>query len=338
MLRFVGDCCFADIHFDIGYGVGSYISNGGNPFRYLKKNPNDIWIGNFECVCSNISTHNDYHKDSMRIAPEKLKNCQFIDYFCIANNHVMEHGDEAYRQMQHNLKSFCNGTFGSLENKSISFQHQGKSVSVTGFCLRREENPFTPLYWSQPELSEIKSELSNLNSDFKVAYIHWGVEFINHPSTEQIKFAHWLIDIGYDLIIGMHPHILQGYEIYNGKHIFYSIGNFVFNMVWEETKYSTIVNVDLKTNKVSFDYVKIEDNYSPKLINETDTPTKIRFETINKNIKSSLNPEEYIIKAQNGLKQYRKYNYLAFFRNLHKYNILIFKGIISDFIKRRFFQ
>ena len=85
-------------------------------------------------------------------------------------------------------------------------------------CLRVEESEHKPLYWYNPEYSEIIDEFNSLPSDsFKVMFVHWGNEYINRPSVAQKKFAHWLIDIGFDLIIGMHPHVLQGYEDYKGK-------------------------------------------------------------------------------------------------------------------------
>ena len=95
--------------------------------------------------------------------------------------------------------------------------------------------------------------------------MHWGNEFIDRPYVDQIHFAHFLIDIGYDLVVGMHPHLLQGYEIYQGKYIFYSIGNFVFNMHWEPLRYAAIVKLDVEEEKIvtDVDYVYIGDDYFP---------------------------------------------------------------------------
>lgn len=335
MLKFTGDVCFTDNHFDIGYGVGSYIAKGGNPFAKIKKDPQDIWIGNFECVASTISPHTDYHKDCFRIEPSLLNECKLFDYFGVANNHVMEHGPEAYEQMCDNLLSISRGTFGSKENKSVTFEHQGKVVSITGFCLRREENPYEPSYWCQPEFYEIEEEFKTLNADYKVAYIHWGVEFVNYPTVEQVKFAHWLIDLGYDLIIGMHPHVMQGYEVYRGKHIFYSLGNFVFNMAYPPTKYTAIVSVDILTGEVTYDYAQIDKSYSPVLLSIEDMPEEYKFEYLNQFTKRNQNPEEYIITANVGLKKYRKFHHQNFLSNIGRYDISILKNILSNFIIRR---
>ena len=109
-------------------------------------------------------------------------------------------------------------------------------------CNRPENFSETPLYWSMPEYSEIEEEIEKLSGcDFRIAYVHWGNEFINYPYVDQKNLAHLMIDKGADIIIGMHPHVLQGFEVYKGKYIFYSLGNFVFNMPWTPTKYAELL-------------------------------------------------------------------------------------------------
>ena len=336
MLKFVGDICLTDIHLDIGCGIGTKIKNGFNPFEKLNKQEDEIWIGNFESVVATHSIHMNYHRDFFRIEPDLLKKCHFIDFYGVANNHVMEHGAEAYKEMCNFLPTFCRGIFGSKEQKSILFKHEGKTITITGFSLRREEEKNAPLYWDIPNLSEIKEEYSKLNSDYKIAYVHWGVEFITYPSIDQRRFAHWLIDLGFDLVIGMHPHILQGYEEYNSKYIFYSLGNFIFNMAWEQTKYSIVVNVDVTKNNVTYDYIKIDTDLSPKFITENEVPENLRLKSLNKKVSTIRNPEEYISEANVGLKQYRKSSHKAFIKNLPKLKKGVVNEMIIDFIKRRF--
>ena len=335
MLRFTGDICFTDNYFDIGYGVGSAISNGLNPFKNIEKKEDDIWIGNFECVATDISIHSNYRKDCFRISPSLLGKMNLVDYYGIANNHVAEHGNEAYEQMCEHLNSFCKGCFGSKQQKTIVFEHQTRKIAITAFSLRKDETKREPLYWAFPELNEIEQEYNSIEADVKILYLHWGVEFINYPNTEQRKLAHWLIDLGYDLIIGMHPHILQGYEVYKGKHIFYSLGNFVFNMAWYPSKFSAVVSFDVNTGKVECDYVKIDENYSPYIITASDVPNNMRFEYLNSLFNDNENPESYINKAKKGLKAYRKRNYLSFIKNIHRNNLNIIVNILFDFIKRR---
>jgi poly-gamma-glutamate synthesis protein (capsule biosynthesis protein) len=61
-----------------------------------------------------------------------------------------------------------------------------------------------------------------------IVSFHWGVEGLNRPIDEQIQLGRAAVDAGADLVLGHHPHVLQGIETYKGKHIVYSLGNFVF--------------------------------------------------------------------------------------------------------------
>lgn len=338
MIYFTSDICLCDKAFDIGHGVSSKIKKEQlQPFALLNKNAEDLWIGNFEGVVADVSNRLDYTRDAFRISSNTFfKVKSIIDYWGIANNHVMEHGEEAYHQMESILNSTSKGTFGSINAKSITFCHHDKTITITGFNLRAEDSKNEPQYWIQPELKEIDKEYQNIkDADFKVAYIHWGVEYVNHPSLDQIRLAHWLIDLGYDLIIGMHPHVLQGYEIYKNKYIFYSLGNFVFNMKHEPCLYGAIVSFDTNTQDVKYQYIKLNESYQPHIIDETDVPDKYKFETLNQAISQTPNIEKYASEFNAGLKAYRKSNNRDILRNIFKYKLSIFIEIISSYIKRR---
>ena len=83
-----------------------------------------------------------------------------------------------------------------------------------------------------------------------VLSIHWGVEGSPEPKEEDIKLAKRLIDGGVDIIMGHHPHVVQGIEIYKGKPIFYSLGNFVFGTIGELTSNTMIAQVNLVDGKM----------------------------------------------------------------------------------------
>lgn len=79
-----------------------------------------------------------------------------------------------------------------------------------------------------PQVKENISTLRRQNADVIVAVFHWGNELEEVPDSNQTTLAHLAIDEGADLVIGHHPHILQGVEQYKGKNIAYSLGNFCF--------------------------------------------------------------------------------------------------------------
>lgn len=82
--------------------------------------------------------------------------------------------------------------------------------------------------------------------DLLAVSLHWGVEDSFKVSVEQVEFAHKLIDDGADMILGHHPHRVQGIEIYNGKPIFYSLGNFLFDQNDKENMESFIIDMKYK--------------------------------------------------------------------------------------------
>jgi poly-gamma-glutamate capsule biosynthesis protein CapA/YwtB (metallophosphatase superfamily) len=72
-------------------------------------------------------------------------------------------------------------------------------------------------------------------ADIVVVMVHWGKERVDQPEPYQKDFGKQYIDAGADLVIGSHPHVLQGFEMYKGKWIAYSLGNFIFTSYPKET-------------------------------------------------------------------------------------------------------
>ena len=96
MLRIVGDINFSDGFFDTGFGVGSSIRKGRDPFAKLKRDTNDYWIGNFECVCSNTSNKQGTSSRQFIITPNDISHIKHFNLYNVANNHKKKHGEIAY--------------------------------------------------------------------------------------------------------------------------------------------------------------------------------------------------------------------------------------------------
>lgn len=335
MIKIVGDINFADSFFDVGFGVGSSIKKGYNPFSKLIRSDDDFWIGNFECVCSDTSNRRGSHAKQFRISPDNLSHVKHLNLYTVANNHVMQHGDKAFYEMLHYFESNNIKYIGSKERKGITFTHQGKKIGIIAFSMRPDNFTKEPLYWSLPEYLEICYELSSIsNCDCKIVMVHWGNEFINYPYIDQKALAHYLIDVGADLVIGMHPHVLQGYEIYNGRHIFYSLGNCVFNMAWEPTKYSIVVNVDLTNDiDITYQYIKIENDYFPVMVE--NVPMAYSMKNLNALITESFENEIYYKHVFAKTRDYRKANRRDIAKHIHRMNFKDTMTMISDFLKRR---
>lgn len=336
MLRIVGDCNFADGFFDMSFGTGTLIKNGADPFQYIKnKSHNDFWIGNFECVCSDVSAREGMDARQFIISTEACNHVSHLDFYGVANNHVMQHGAEAYHQMVKYIESTGSLYAGTKVKPTAVFEHQGKKVSVTVFNQRPENFTKPPLYWAMPEYEAVKEELGKYKDcDYHIVYVHWGIEFINYPYNDQKQFAHFLVDSGADLVIGMHPHVMQAYEVYNGKHIFYSLGNCVFNMPWEPTKYSLQVNVDLASNEVFYKYLHIGRDYFPRYVDTV--PEKYTMEYLNGLLDICQDNEIYFAKAQAVMAQYRKANRADILKNARRLKFGDMFSVVTDFVKRKF--
>lgn len=337
MIHFTGDINLTDWMFNVGFGIGTNIEKGLDPLKCLERKEGDLWVGNFEGVASPVSANKGIYSKAFRVDPKALNKVSHMDIYGFANNHAMEHGSEAYMETVTAIEGYGSKVFGLRDRKSYVFEHQGRTVSITGMCTRIEATKWEPLYWHNPEYKEIEDELAKLPSNaFKVLYIHWGNEYINRPSAAQKKFAHWLIDAGFDLIIGMHPHVLQGYEDYKGKRIYYSLGNCVFDMPSEQCKIGALVSLDFTCGVPEYEeqYIRIDDNCCPHIVSETEIPNQWQFSFLNKKLTFDDNSEEYHHEITKGYLVYRKANRKQILLSALSHPVS-FMDILKDFIKRR---
>lgn len=174
MLHIIGDIDLTEGYFDKGLGIGnSLVDKKEDPFEYLSRRDDDLWIGNFECVCSDVQATGS----PFIINPCHLEHIRHFDCYGIANNHVMQFGDEAYREME---AYFCRKGIkyaGSLKHRSVVFEHQGKRVGFMAFSQRPDNFSESPLYWHLPEYIELEEELNRLHDcDYRIVFVHWGYE------------------------------------------------------------------------------------------------------------------------------------------------------------------
>ena len=338
MLKIVGDINLTDGFFDVGLGIGSKLKDGFDPFNKINRGNDDCWIGNFVGVASEYSDLTGTAAHQFRIDPQYIKHLNHFDFYGIANNHVMQHGDAAYQRTQEVLTSLGVRCFGENSNKTVLFEHQGRNVSLTGFSQRIDCFSSQPSYWYNPEYKEIETELASIpQGTFKIIYVHWGNEYVGRPSSQQKRFAHWLVDVGADMVVGMHPHVLQGYETYKGKYIFYSLGNFVFDRPWTPTKYGAIVTLDLSEEEVKpvLDYTKTDDSGAPEIINVDNVPSELHFSFLNTKINIDDNSEEYHVEIKKCYAKHRKANRLDIIKRMVKHPRML-GYLLKDFIKRKF--
>jgi poly-gamma-glutamate synthesis protein (capsule biosynthesis protein) len=103
------------------------------------------------------------------------------------------------------------------------------------------------------DVGRMKRDVKKLSGkvDYVVVGFHWGYEYQHYPVGQQTKEAHAAIDSGADLVIGHHPHVLQGFETYKRRLIAYSLGDLVFDHMAVETGQTVLVDATLKPDGVT---------------------------------------------------------------------------------------
>jgi poly-gamma-glutamate capsule biosynthesis protein CapA/YwtB (metallophosphatase superfamily) len=225
-LSAVGDLALGDLHYGAG-APGSFAAElaekddpMGYPFSAVKHvfEKDDLTIGNLECTFSERKAWSN-PVFSIRGVPENAQmlpraSVEVVDVY---NNHSFDYGAEGHEDTKRALAAVKVGFFGKdvVERRTI----KGMKIVMLGYLGGPEGTKKQML----ADIAREKGEKTIIIVSF-----HWGVEafYATHP--DQIALGHAAIDAGAELVLGHHPHVLQGIETYKGRHIVYSLGNFVF--------------------------------------------------------------------------------------------------------------
>lgn len=138
----------------------------------------------------------------------------------LANNHSFDYGKKSYEDTITALEAEGISSFGY--ERTAVMDIKGVKVGLAGVYELAEH-----IDCKQDLLDNIAS-LKEQGAQIIIVSFHWGQEKENVPSDVQVELAHAAVDNGADLVLGHHPHVLQGIEEYKGKNIVYSLGNFCF--------------------------------------------------------------------------------------------------------------
>lgn len=143
-----------------------------------------------------------------------------IDAVNLANNHIFDYMQKGYEDTKLALDTYNIGYFGYEDQFVASI----KDVKIAALGYEGWQDT--------PEIREkIKKDINGLReigTQIIIIHFHWGDEKQYIPNVSQKTLAKFTIDSGADLILGHHPHVIQGIEEYKGKFIVYSLGNFMF--------------------------------------------------------------------------------------------------------------
>jgi poly-gamma-glutamate synthesis protein (capsule biosynthesis protein) len=165
-----------------------------------------------------------------------------ITHVSVTNNHVDDYGRVGWDQSVETLKASGIVPVGDYGNnpEPIVTEIQGKRVVFLAY-----DDLYHPI--SATRLTDEVTAADKLG-DMLIVSFHWGVEYQHNPIQRQKDLAHAAIDAGADLIVGHHPHVLEGIETYGNGLILYSLGNFIFDQVGEDENESVVANIRLDEN------------------------------------------------------------------------------------------
>ena len=233
---------------------------------------NDLNITDVECPLTTSKKRIPKTGPYQFAAPHTIGILKFanIGLAAMANNHMMDCDAEGAIDTinlcrQAGIATVGIGSSEAEKRKPFSTIIKGKKIAIINFA----ENEFiaapggevaaNPLHLvnNYYDITAAKKE-----HDFVLLLLHGGNEFYNLPSPRVKETYRFFIDIGADAVISNHTHCFSGYEIYNGKPIFYSLGNFIYD--WPErinTDWNIGFVVKLKiSNTINFDIIPLKQN------------------------------------------------------------------------------
>jgi len=237
----------------------------------------DLAIVNLEGTLTYATEHMD--KEFVFRGPPhfaQILSSSHVDAVTISNNHTIDFGQRGYEDTVNALRAEDIVYFGN-EFKTI-MEVNGIKVGLFGYRIWQD---------TAENRTRIRNAIANLQdrgAELIIAYYHWGVERANAPEQYQINIGRYTIRNGADLVLGAHPHVVQGIEEYMGRYIVYSLANFSFggnsnppdqdSFIFQQTFsfYDGVLIRDNNTNiiPVFVSSVRYRNNFQPTIAEGAD--------------------------------------------------------------------
>jgi poly-gamma-glutamate synthesis protein (capsule biosynthesis protein) len=268
-----------------------------DPFERVREilKDKDLLFGNLETPLSNRGKEKE-KAVSLHTSPDKVRYLREagFDALNIANNHIMDLGLQGFAKtltvLNRNNLTFIGAGNERFSQSQVTVERKGVTVGFLGYSESGFRNSAKGIFINRINEDEIIRDIRSLIPQCHaiVVSLHWGIEKVFYPSPQQVKLARRLIDSGATVILGHHPHVVQGIEQYKSGLIAYSLGNFQFRFVREEcldertkrTNESIILSLEMDTNGlVDYDIipVKIGMDFVPYLPPKREQEEILRF-------------------------------------------------------------
>lgn len=225
----------------------------GYPFEKIKQlfAGHDIIVANAEGVFTDNTSVSERDHSIVRFtfATGTLQTLRVLGFTALgqANNHALDFGRSGLKTSKDAMTQNGIESFGDPLNTNPGPLYISVRDEIVAFVGYHQ--------FFNPDASTTLSAIARAHEQgaFVVVYPHWGEEYNLGTTSEQSKLAHEFIDAGADLVLGSHPHVVEPTEVYKGKAVFYSLGNFVFDQHWNNSvSHGLAVEVSLTKKEVSY--------------------------------------------------------------------------------------
>ena len=356
----VGDIAFGDHPLCVGFGADSTFAKHKPtfPFQHVKAafSDCDLLFGNLECTLSHASRlSSDHDSVQMRGRPDYVVGLadSGFDVLNLANNHALQHGEKAFRETvdllsQHGIAATGVNFEDHLVGIPTVVERAGLSIAFLGYSFRPRQYFDHPPIYTEGHQDRILSDIEKIRGavDIVIVSAHWGEEFIQRPSLPEIRLGREMVSAGADLVIGHHPHVIRGIEKYGNGCVAYSLGNFVCDMLWDDSLRATgIFLCELSKGGVSNVRVLpcyINDEFQPFVLGAVKAKdAQERLDVLSREIEAEDLSEfdtkhsAYTIDADLALKMIRKKSHKFFLRRAFRYSPSILIQQIFRFLRNR---
>lgn len=226
-ISFAGDCTLGtDSSFDPSTSFTAMYNDVDDPAYFMKNvasifGSDDYTVVNMEGTLTESDSRQDktYAFKGPAEYTEILKSGN-IEAASLANNHSRDYGEQSYTDTIEALDAAGITNFGY--DRIAYADVKGVKVALIGTYMLAEGLDI------KDEMITNINTAKNEGAQVIIVFTHWGVEKETVPEADQVELGHAAIDAGATIVVGSHPHVIQGYEKYNGRYIVYSLGNFCF--------------------------------------------------------------------------------------------------------------
>jgi gamma-polyglutamate biosynthesis protein CapA len=249
-LAAVGDIALGEHPLCLGNGIATAIARRGNGYVFDKVRSKladaDIVFGNLENMLADPAGDTaPFERRYLRGEPACISALAGAGFSVLnlANNHALQHGPAGLHRTMRLLDEHGVGHIGVRGRHTLVIEKRGVRVGLAGYCEDQQYEKQT-VHVEPLDLATIERDLQDLKrrgAEALVVSLHWGHEFVQRPSSRQIEIGRAIIKLGAHLVIGHHPHVLQGVERVEGGVIAYSLGTFVSDCRWNPRMCETVI-------------------------------------------------------------------------------------------------